>query len=503
MKLARILDGVPHSGGTPDAEIAALVSDSRQAGAGALFIALPGARTDGNRHIKDAAERGAAAVLSELAPPPAPMTLKARGGRALAWIQAPDVFAAMAKAAANFYGDPSAAMTVVGVTGTKGKTTTTYLLESVISACGGRPGVLGTVSHRLGGEVLEKAANTTPFSLELTRLLARMRDGGATHVAMEVSSHALATQRVEEVHFDAAVFTNLQRDHLDFHKTPAEYFEAKARLFELLEKASSPKKRRAAVLNMDDDSYARLARRVPRAVSYGLSAGADYRADELRPGVKGTRFLLRRGERAWPVALKLAGVHNVHNALAAAAAALELGMPPAGVVRGLESLERVPGRLDPVEEGQDFAVLVDYAHTEASLAAVLGHLKGLPHRRLIVVFGCGGDRDPGKRAPMGEAACREADLAVATSDNPRGEDPLEILRAVEEGMRRAGRENYRIVPDRGEAILEALRAARSGDIVLIAGKGHENAQILKDRTVRFDDREVAARALRALGRGGK
>jgi UDP-N-acetylmuramyl-tripeptide synthetase len=478
--------------------------DSRKASAGSLFFALPGARSDGNRHVREAVEKGAVAVASELKSPPAPIAMLRRDarGRSVCWVQVQDVLAAMARMAANFYGDPSARLTVIGVTGTNGKTTTTYLLESILAAAGGVPGVIGTVEHRVAGRRLEAAANTTPFSLDLARLLARMLASGATHAAMEVSSHALVTQRVSEVHFDAAIMTNLQSDHLDFHKTREAYFEAKARLFSLLERADSGKPRRVAVLNRDDETYDRLRHRVldEEIVSYGTSPAADYRAEGVLADADGLRFALLAGGRRWTASLRLIGRYNVHNALGAAAAALELGTAPEAVLRGLSSLERVPGRLERVRHGAGLRVFVDYAHTTDAVAGALDTLRELAEGRLIVVFGCGGDRDKTKRAPMGEAACSRADAVVATSDNPRSEDPMEILAQVEQGMRRAGRENYRIVPDRREAIREALASASPDDIVLVAGKGHETVQILKDGAVPFDDREVARSALLDLGK---
>ena len=504
MELRGVLQGIPDARiyGDPSAEISSISHDSRTISRGGLFLALPGARTDGNRHVKDALGRGAAAVLSELAPPPPPMSLVPEGAlRPAAWVRVADAFAAMGRAADNFFASPASRLCVVAVTGTTGKTTTVYFLESIFSRCGKTPGALGTISHRLAHRTIERACNTTPYSLDLLRLLARMRDGGATHVAMEVSSHALATKRVDEVDFDAAVLTNLQRDHLDFHKTLEAYFEAKARLFELLTKASSSKRGRA-VLNRDDPAFARFARAAAQAptFTYGFSPESDFRAGGLVLGRRGTSFRLRRAEREWLVQLRLLGRHNVYNALAAAAAAWSLDLSPEGILEGLGALERVPGRLESVEAGQPFSVLVDFAHTDAALASVLEAVGSLPHRRILTVFGCGGDRDAGKRGPMGVAACAASDLAVITSDNPRTEDPAAIIADIEQGIRQSGRENYKIVADRREAIYEAVRLAQPEDVVLIAGKGHEDAQILRDRSVPFDDRETARSALKDLGK---
>lgn len=478
------------------AEVRGLTHDSRLVRPGWVFFALPGSKTDGNRFAKKACEAGACAVISELEPPPAPVSLPA------AWVQVSDAAAAMGRMADLYFGHPSRALTVAGVTGTNGKTTTTYFLESIAAACGKVCGVAGTVDYRLGGLTLEKAPNTTPISLELLRLLARFRDGGASLAALEVSSHALALKRVEEVEFDAAVFTNLGRDHLDFHKTVEDYFSAKARLFELLGRTSSTKKRRLAVLNADDPRCEALRRLCGGAevLRYGLGAGAELRAENLRPGLSGSSFdLVFRGRRL-PAAVALAGRHNVSNALAAAATALGLGLPEEGVLRGLRDLARVPGRLESVEEGQDFRVFVDYAHTPDALSSVLAHLKGLAPRRILTVFGCGGERDRGKRGPMGEAACRGSDLVFVTSDNPRGEDPLAILGEIEAALKSSGLKNYKIIAEREKAIAEAVASAENGDAVLIAGKGHEDVMILKDRVVPFDDRAAARAALRARPR---
>jgi len=496
MTLAELLRACPprRTTGPVNVPVSGLSHDSRAAAAGDVFFALPGSKTDGNRHAREALANGAVAVVSELGAPPPPATL------AGTWVQVEDAAEAMGRYADAFFAHPSGAMTVVGVTGTNGKTTTTYLLESIVAAAGGRAGVAGTIDYRLGGETLAKAVNTTPISLELTRLLARFRDAGATHALMEVSSHALALKRVETVDFDAAVFLNLARDHLDFHKTVDAYFEAKSRLFDLLARADNKKSPKVAALNYDDPRAHYLKKRAVgcEVVAFGLTAAAkDLRGTIRSADLNGSKFSLDWRGRKLEGSIRLPGPHNVSNALAAAAALLGLGTPPDTVLAGLASLPAVPGRLEAVSEGQDFHVLVDYAHTDSALETVLSLLKTLPHQRIIAVFGCGGDRDRTKRGPMGVAACRGADLAIATSDNPRSEDPLAILADVEAGIRAAGLQNYRIVPDRREAIAAAVAQARAGDVVLIAGKGHEDYQILRDRTVPFDDREAARAALRS------
>ncbi|MBI3288864.1 MAG: UDP-N-acetylmuramoyl-L-alanyl-D-glutamate--2,6-diaminopimelate ligase, partial [Elusimicrobia bacterium] len=359
--------------------------------------------------------------------------------------------------------------------------------------------VAGTIENRLAGRRLEKSVNTTPISLSLTRLLAGFRDGGATHAMLEVSSHALALKRVEAVDFDAGVFLNLARDHLDFHKTTESYFEAKARLFDLLARADNKKSPKVAALNADDPRAHYLARRAIGCdvVRFGRSeAATDLRGRILSADLNGTRFeVVWRGAR-FEASTRLPGPHNVENALGAAAAMLGLGTPADSVVKGVGGLRAVPGRLESVDEGQDFHVFVDYAHTDSALEAILRLLGGLPHRRIITVVGCGGDRDRSKRGPMGVAACRGGDLALFTSDNPRGEEPRAILADIEAGVRASGLQNYRIEPDRQTAIDGAVAQAGPGDVILIAGKGHEDYQILGDQTVAFDDREAARAALR-------
>ena len=499
MTLAELLRAAPplRASGPVDIPISELRHDSRDVQPGDLFFALPGAKTDGNRHARQALAQGAVAVVSELEPPPPPATLLGT------WVKVENVALAMARLSDAFFKHPSGAMKVIGVTGTNGKTTTTYLLESAVAACGGTPGVAGTVDYRLAGARMLKAVNTTPISLELTRLMARFRDGGASHALLGVSSHGLALSRVEAIDFDAAVFLNLTSDHLDFHKTVDGYFEAKARLFDLLARPDNRKPVRVAALNADDPRAHHLERRAIgcEIVRFGMTdASKDLRGKILSTDLDGSRFSLDwHGERL-EGAIRLPGPHNVSNALAAAAALFGLGEDAERVLAGLAELRAVPGRLEAVDEGQDFHVFVDYAHTDSAVETVLRLLQSLPHERIITVLGCGGDRDKTKRGPMGVAACRHSDAVVLTSDNPRSEEPADILSDIEAGVRAAGLQNYKILPDRGEAIAAAIAQARAGDVVLVAGKGHEDHQILRDRTIAFDDRQAARAALRGLKR---
>ena len=461
MRLDRLLGDVEvlDLRGDASAEVSDVSHDSRAVRAGALFCCLPGERTDGHDHAPAAVEAGAVALLCT---------------RALAFdvtqVLVADTRAGMARAAAAFYEHPSRQLEVAGVTGTNGKTTTTYLLQAVLEADGRRTGLIGTLS----------GVRTTPESPELQRQLARLRDEGHQAVAMEVSSHALAQHRVDATWFAVAVFTNLSLDHLDYHGTTEAYFQAKAHLFEAGRAA-------LAVVNVDDP-HGRLLRDAAQIPTRGYSM-AD--AVDLEVGARGSSF---RWEGA-PVRLQLGGTFNVANALAAAAAARELGVVAPTVAAGLSSVAWVPGRFEAIDEGQPYIVVVDYAHTPAGLELLLVDARRAvsPGGRVIVVFGCGGDRDRQKRPLMGAVAATHADVAVLTSDNPRHEDPDAIIAEVRAGAKNA--RTLRIEPDRRAAIRLALAEARAGDIVLIAGKGHETSQVVGDRELPFDDRAVVREEL--------
>jgi UDP-N-acetylmuramoyl-L-alanyl-D-glutamate--2,6-diaminopimelate ligase len=472
-------------------EVRSLAVDSRMAVPGTLFAALPGTNVDGAEFAGQAVEQGAAAVLA---------------GRQLA-LRVPVVVAgnprlAFSLAAARFHGRPSEKLQLAGVTGTNGKTTTTYLVEQLSAARGLRAGVLGTVEVRWPGQRMA-ATHTTPESHELQALLARMADAGVQVAAMEVSSHALEQQRAAGCRFAAAAFTNLTRDHLDYHGTMEAYFEAKAKLFRELLPRGAP-----AVINIDDAygrSLAEELRAAARVRVLGFSARgnaeAELRAERVQSGLQGVSFQLQGVEVRSP----LIGLHNVENLLTAMGLLHGLGAPLQDLARHTPGAAGAPGRLERVPDPKGGRnVFVDYAHTDDALARVLdalgsaaGSRKSEAGSRLIVVFGCGGDRDRGKRPLMGEAAGRRADLTIATSDNPRTEDPLRILADVEPGLKKSGG-RYRIEPDRRSAIALALREARRGDAILIAGKGHERYQIVGQTKHDFDDRVEAARALEKL-----
>jgi len=473
--------------GDPTVDVAELTHDSRRVRPGALFACIRGERSDGHAHATEAVESGAVALLVER-----PVGV-VREGRAVTEAQVPSVRAALGPVAARFHGAPSASMTVIGVTGTNGKTTTTYLLEAIARAAGARVGIIGTTGASIDGRGAD-LEHTTPEATELQELLARMRDAGVGTVAMEVSSHALEQRRVDGTRFAAVCFTNLSHEHLDFHGDLASYFESKARLV-------TPSFTTSAAINVGDPYGREL---VVRARAHGIdvvsfavgSEPADVTVSDVTVDASGSRFVLRdtRAQQSAPARVALLGRHNVANALAAAAVARSVGLPFEAVVAGLAATPTVPGRLEPVDRGQPFLVLVDYAHTPDALAHALAAARDLAGReRVIVVFGCGGDRDRAKRPIMGQVASRLADVVVVTSDNPRSERGADIAEAVVVGA--IGPAPVRVELDRRVAIHDAIAGARPGDVVLIAGKGHETGQTTGGETVPFDDRVVAGEAL--------
>jgi UDP-N-acetylmuramoyl-L-alanyl-D-glutamate--2,6-diaminopimelate ligase len=474
--LAELLTGLRHEvRGDPFTLVNDVEYRSEYVRPGALFCCVPGTRTDGHDHAPDSVARGAAALLVERWLP-------------LDVTQAfvPSVRRAMGAVSAHVFGRPAERMKLVGVTGTNGKTTFTYLMESVFRAAGIVPGLIGTTGVRIDG-VPAPMPRTTPEAPDLHRLLANMADRGVGAVAMEVSSHGLHQHRVDGVRFSCAVFTNLSQDHLDYHGTLEAYFDAKARLF-------TPPMAQRAVVNLDDPRGASLLRSGLPTLTYGLSAGSDVRGRDVRTSSEGLVF--RVGELV--IRSPLRGGFNVANCLAALAAARSIGLDDEAAARGIEAVSAIPGRFEPVDGGQDFLVVVDYAHTPDSIENVLRAARALTHDKVTIVFGAGGDRDRGKRPLMGRAATGLADRAIITSDNPRSEDPGSIISQIERGAREGGGA-FEIEPDRRAAIELAIRGAGPGDVVVIAGKGHETGQEFVDRIVPFDDREVAAGVLRELG----
>ncbi len=490
MTLREVLCQVPLKSTLPEAlaqaAVEGLAYDSRRVASNFLFFAFPGARADGRAFAPEALSGGALAVVSES---PAPEGLRAQ------WIEVEHGRRALALAARSFYQRPDERLRLVGITGTNGKTTTAYLLDSVFRAAGKTTLLVGTVEYRLAGQALP-AVNTTPESLDLFRMFAELEAAGGTHAALEVSSHALALGRVHAMRFHAAVFTSFSRDHLDFHAGMEDYFAAKCRLIE----GAGAEAPRFAVLNWDDPWIRRL-RGDGEVLWYGLEAGATLRAENVVAGFEGLRFEVCRAGERFPVVSPLPGRMNIYNILAAWGAALSCGLQPEVIARGIEDCRAVPGRFEKIEAGQPFLVVVDYAHTDDALRNVIGVARGLGPRRVITVFGCGGDRDRAKRPLMGEAAAELSDFVVVTSDNPRSEDPLAIINDALVGLRR--RDVAHVVePKREAAIRRALEEAAPGDIVMVAGKGHETYQVLRDRTIPFDDREVVRKILRGFGYQG-
>ncbi len=473
--------------GPMDTEVAALTASSREVGPGMLFAAIRGTTIDGHRFINDALAAGAAVVLAESAPP---SDLK----RETAWLHVPDSREALSRLASLHAGHPWMNMAMAGVTGTNGKTTTAFLIHHVMKTAWHRAGLLGTILVD-DGEKQETAKHTTPGSIELSALLGRMHDHGCRGVAMEVSSHGIHQKRISAIGFDACVFTNLTQDHLDYHVTMDAYYQAKADWFHAL--AADPHgKKPVAVINTDDayglDLAASLDGRMP-VCRFGFNVHCDFRANNFRQNPRGMEFELAAKGKTFLVRAPLIGRFNVYNLLAAIAAANACGIRPREAVAALASAPQVPGRMENVGNAGGATVFVDYAHTPDALENACRTLKELDPRRLITVFGCGGDRDKGKRPLMAAAAARHSDACVITSDNPRSEDPSAIIREIESGMAGMG---HISIPDRAEAIAYAVKNSLSGDIILIAGKGHETTQQFSDTTIDFDDRKHASKALR-------
>jgi len=475
MTLQELLRGVRvvSTEGELSLPVSHLTADSRQVQPGSLFLACQGAALDGHAFIPQAVAQGAAAILSERPFDASGPCIK---------VQVADGREAIATLAAHFYGDPAQKLVLIGITGTNGKTTVSYLIQQILQDSGA--GRIGTVDYQIGSRRIP-SHNTTPGPLVLQELLAQMVREGLRYAVMEISSHALDQKRTFGLPFHVGVFTNFSQDHLDYHADLESYFETKLKLFRSLSAEAW------AVVNRDDGRSGRVvASTQAQLLTYGLDAKAMVYPEELLLTGEGVSFQVRSPFGSHPIRSGLVGLHNVYNLLAAIGAGLAQQIPLEQMARSLRSFEGVPGRLEPIRMGQPFEVFVDYAHTEEALCHVLRALRPYVRCRLIVVFGCGGDRDAGKRPKMGRAASKGADWVIVTSDNPRSEDPFSILREILSGFPSSFKA-YQPIEERGAAIERALEMAQEGDVVLIAGKGHETVQILKDRTVPFDDRQVA------------
>lgn len=478
MKIKDLLQGVPtvQFHGEEEEEVSGIAYSSRSVNPGNLFAALRGERTDGFRFIPEAISKGATTILTDR-PRPSEFGIN--------WIQVQEARKSLALCSANFFHHPSRQLKVVGITGTKGKTTTAYLIESILKAAHFLPGVIGTITYR-GPGLSMTAERTTPEAPDLQRLMSNMVKQEATHCVMEVSSHSLELDRVIGIDFDVAVFTNLSGEHLDYHQTMERYFEAKKKLFFL-----PAQKKKMAVINTDNAWGKKLIEELHMgAITYGLEPSALVRAEEFSLSEKGIELAVKYPAGKMRISSPLLGRPNLYNILAAVASALILRVSETKIAAGIASLQGVPGRFEKIQNSFDMHIFVDYAHNDDALRQLLETTKELAQKKTIVVFGAGGDRDRSKRPRMGEAAGRLADYSIITSDNPRSENPLAIIAEIERGMKKSGSKQYEVIPDRKKAIARALDIGQQGDYILVAGKGHEDYQIIKDRIIHFSDAEV-------------
>lgn len=484
MKLTTILnlvDGIIIQG--TDSEIKGITIDSRKAGKGILFVAMQGMTVDGHDFIKSAYEKGCRAVITEKSVDDIPADMSV--------YQVSSARTALAKMAANFYGEPSKAMNMIGVTGTNGKTSTTYFMESVLNYVKRKTAVIGTVEIRIGGEKreIDFATSTTPDTLELNQMLRIMADENVEDVVMEVSSHGLELQKVDGIDFEVGIFTNLTQDHLDFHITMENYCKAKSKLFRMC---------KYGIINADDPWAEKVTEDATcEIITYGIDSDCDLKAENIEYKMDRVHFTVKINNKDYDFELMVPGRFSVYNALATIGAAYAMGISPKDIQSGINNIKGVPGRIQNVPNDKGFNVIVDYAHTPDGLENIINSVREFTKGRVITVFGCGGDRDRTKRPIMGEIVARLADIPVITSDNPRTENPDDIVKEVEVGVKSVT-DDYIMIVDRKEAIFKAVSIAEKGDSVIIAGKGHENYQILKDKTIHFDDVEVAKEALEVL-----
>lgn len=488
MKLSEVLEGVPNIvfEGPWDVDISGITHDSRKIQNGYAFVAVQGEKIDGNTFIEKALQDGAKAVLSSRKKPD--LFPKA-------WIQVSDDREALSLCSANFFGHPSKELKIIGITGTKGKTTVSYILEEILKKANFIPGVIGTISYR-GPNINRLAERTTPEASDLQKMLRQMVDGGATHCIMEVSSHALELKRVTGIEFDVAVFTNLSGEHMDYHRSMDSYFEAKKKLFQ------PGQNNRIAVINTDDDWGKKLISDISMEfISFGLHSSAMVSAEKFEFNTHGTKLTAKFPSGQMPVLSHLLGKPNVYNTLSSLAASLALDIPTEAMRKGIAALRVVPGRFERIQNSIGIHIYVDYAHTDDALKNLLETAQGLARKRIILVFGAGGDRDKTKRPRMGAIAGELADLTILTSDNPRTESPSDIISDIEQGIRTTGPSKYLIQPNRKEAIKKAFSLAGKDDMILVAGKGHENYQILGDKIIPFSDKDVIHDILE--GKGGR
>lgn len=493
MRLKELLQGLSYEvlQGSLETEVTGLALHSQQVEKGHLFGAVVGTQLDGHQFIGQALRGGAVAILGQKESPPLPLEAT--------YIRVADSRQSMAHVAEAFYGRPSAQIGLIGITGTNGKTTTLHLLKAILEKASLKPSTIGTISYDVGGQSIE-AHNTTPSCVELSRLFHKAVQAGHQWLIMEVSSHSLEQKRVEALAFDMAIFTNITHDHLDYHPSFDHYLQAKRRLFQLLSR--NEQKKGTAMVNRDDPHASSIIKATRgQVITYGLRNKAHYRAANWSLSLRGSSFEVLTPEEKARVSLSLPGLHNIYNSLSALATAGAMGIDLRTAIEAIEGVHEVPGRLEAIEQGQPFDVFVDYAHSPDGLRAILESVKPLCQGRLIVVFGCGGNRDQLKRPIMGAVAAKWSDFVIVTSDNPRKESPSQIASEIEKGLKESSKirgDDYVIILDRYEAIQKALSMAQSQDVVIIAGKGHENYQIFEDRVIPFDDREAARQVLRQM-----
>ncbi len=486
MRLQKLLEGVEYEPAfhPVNEEASGLAYDSRRVKSGNLFVALKGEKTDGNIFVDQAVARGAAIVVSEM-PPPALLDRR--------WIQVRNGRQALARMSANFFGHPTRKLDLIGITGTNGKTSTAYLIEAILKAAGAKVGLISTIEYR-GPEGAVAAERTTPESLDLQELFSSFLNQGCRQVVMEVSSHALVLDRVHACRFRTAVFTNLTADHLDYHGTLQNYYEAKKQLF--LGTGFDPPQQ--SIINLDDTWGRNLVDTCLHPVTYSIGGTADFQLLDFQTERHGMRLKMGTPSGIFNLKTRLLGRPNIANVLAAVASSQGLGVEQRAIQSGVESCPPIPGRFELVDCGQQFRVIVDYAHTADALEKVLSAARELNSNRVLLVFGCGGERDRTKRPAMGAVAEELSHFCLVTSDNPRGEDPLKIIEEIESGFKGKSHE-YQVEPNRESAIRKILQMAEPGDVVVVAGKGHETYQVLSDRTIHFDDREMARAVLKEMG----
>ncbi|NLO20534.1 MAG: UDP-N-acetylmuramoyl-L-alanyl-D-glutamate--2,6-diaminopimelate ligase [Syntrophomonadaceae bacterium] len=485
MKLEQLFDGVDYEiiSGDPEIEISGVQYDSRKATPASLFVAITGFKSDGHLFASDAINKGAIAVLVE-------KEIEVPAGVLL--IRTANTRQALAFVARNYYGKPDSHLKVIGVTGTNGKTTTTHLIKAILDEAGKRTAILGTLYAKIG-EIEMDLGRTTPEALEIQEFMSLCCREKADYLVMEVSSHALDLHRVDQIQFDAAIFTNLTQDHLDYHLHMENYLQSKLKLFKMLKGDNC-----FSIINADDvytDSFREASRQV-RCLSYGLDAAADVQAGQLSFSLTGSSFEYEHKGQIMPINMQLIGRFSVYNALAAITYSLAAGIESSIIIKAIEELPGVAGRFEQVPSQRDFTIIVDYAHTPDGLENILKAARQIVQNRLITVFGCGGDRDKGKRPLMGEIAARYSNFCIVTSDNPRSEEPEAIIADIIPGLDQVENSRYAIIVDRREAIHHAVNIGKKGDLIIIAGKGHETYQLVKDKVLEFDDRKVAAEFLK-------